>query len=252
MKLEKMIYEKKEMLSIITIDNAERMNALTKDVLESFDIVFREIQEDDNVRVAILTGIGNKAFCSGADITTFGELTRKMMQTSMSLFEKIERLSKPLIAAVNGVAYGAGFEITLACDLVVASKEARFGLPEAKVGVAPFFGMIRLHQEVGRHRAKEIMMTRDSLTAMEAYHMGLVNRVVEAEKVMESAVEMAETIISKAPLSIQLIKSAINKDTGGRDLTYALEAASYLTLTEDVKEGMDSFFQKRKPVFKGR
>ena len=252
MKLKQMLYEKREKLGIIIINNADRMNCLSEDVLWSFGVVLEEIERDSDVLCVILTGAGNKAFCCGADITTFQQLSRKQMKTSISLFQGIEQLSKPVIAAVNGYAYGAGFEITLASDIVVASREAKFRFPEANLGVAPFFGIIRLHQEVGRHRAKEIMMSGDSLTADEAFRVGLANRVVDASEVMEVALEIGKNIVAKAPLSVQLIKSGINRETGGADFVYAVEAASYLVLTEDVKEGMRSFFEKRSPVFRGR
>jgi enoyl-CoA hydratase len=160
-------------------------------------------------------------------------------------------LSKPIIAAVNGLALGGGTEILLACDIVVASEKARFGLPESGVGVAPLWGIIRLANVVGSHKAKELMMTGDMISAEEALRIGLVNKVVPHEKVLKVAEEIAGKILLKAPLAIDLIKSSINRGFLSEGASFTINSNKFFFQTEDLKEGVNAFLKKRKPIFHG-
>jgi enoyl-CoA hydratase len=167
------------------------------------------------------------------------------------MFTELEELSKPVIAAVNGMALGGGTEILLSCDIIVASDKARFGLPESGIGVAPLWGIIRLANVVGNHKAKELMMTGDIISAEEAMRIGLVNKVVPQEEVLQAAEEIARKIISKAPLAVDVIKSSVNRGILTEGASFTINANKLFFKTEDMKEGVDAFLKKRKPNFRG-
>lgn len=253
--MEKVKYREQNGIAYITINNPQKMNILDFDVYNGLLSAFRAIEDNDQVGVVILTGEGDNAFICGQDINTFQvsnlKDAKKFLQFCLSMFTELESLSKPVIAAVNGLALGGGTEILLACDMVVASEKARFGLPESGIGVAPIFGIIRLANVVGVRKAKELMMTGDSITADEALNMGLVNKVVPHEKVLEAAEEIARKILSRAPLAIELIKSAIDRGTLTEGAAFTLMANKVFFKTEDMKEGVDAFLKKRKPIFRG-
>jgi len=252
---EKVKYREQNGIAYITINNPKKMNILDMDVYNGLFSAFRAIEDNDQVRVVILTGEGDKAFICGQDINTFQVANlreaKRFFRFCLKMFIELESLTKPVIAAVNGSALGGGAEILLACDMVVASEKARFGFPESGIGVTPLWGIIRLANVVGDHRAKELMMTGDIISAKEALEIGLVNKVVPHEKVIETAEEMAFKILAKAPLAIDLIKSSINK----KMLTEGAALTTYGNIlffqTEDLKEGVDAFLKKRKPVFRG-
>lgn len=255
MTTQKIKYAEHNGIAYVTINNPEKMNCLDFDVYEGLFSAFRAIEDNDEVKVAILTGEGDKAFVCGQDINTFKMYpppeAKKFLRNVMKMFIDLESLSKPVIAAVNGMALGGGTEIVLACDIVVASESARFGLPEAGIGVVPIWGVIRLANAIGRYKAKELMMTGDIISAEEAKEIGLVNRVVPHEKVIEAAEEIARKIISKAPLAIDLIKSSINRDMLPEGVAFTNQGNMYFFQTEDLKEGVDAFLNKRKPHFRG-
>jgi enoyl-CoA hydratase len=252
---EKVKYEVKEGIAYITINNPQKMNILDLDVYDGLISAFESIENDDQVRVAILTGEGDKAFICGQDISTFKisnlRDAKKLLRLVVKLMNGLESLCKPVIAAVNGLALGGGTEVTLACDMVVASEKARFGLPESGIGVVPLWGVIRLANAVGRNKAKELMMTGDIISAKEAMEIGLVNKVVPHEALMEVAEEMARKIISKAPLAIELIKSIGNRMILSEGTAFSFNSNLLFFQTEDLKEGIDAFFHKRKPIFRG-
>jgi enoyl-CoA hydratase len=253
---EKVKYSEQNGIAYVTINNPKKMNALDFEVYDGLYSAFRTIEDNDEVKTAILTGEGDKAFVCGQDINTFKMYpppeAKKFLRTVLHMFMDLESLSKPVIAAVNGLALGGGTEIILACDIVVASENARFGLPEAGVGVVPIWGVIRLAHAVGRYKAKELMMTGEIISAEEANRIGLVNKVVPPGKVLEAAEEIARKIMSKAPLAIDLIKSSINRDVLPEGTAFTNQTNKYFFETEDLKEGVDAFLNKRKPKFRGR
>lgn len=250
--------EKKEHIAKITINRPQQLNALNVDLLKELECAVYEIKQDQTIYVLIITGAGEKAFVAGADITYMKDMTPQMAIEFASLGQRIlnslENLSIPVIAAVNGFALGGGCELALACDIIIASKNAKFGQPEVNLGVIPGFGGTqRLPRIVSKNKAKELIFTGDLLTAEEAKEIGLVNKVVEPEKLIEETINVANKIISKGQIAVRYAKRAIN---------YGIEAGLYpglelektlfgnLFVTEDQKEGMSAFVEKRNPKFK--
>jgi enoyl-CoA hydratase len=252
----KVIYEVRDGIGYITINNPQKMNSMDEESSEELLSTLQSAEENDAVKVIILTGEGDRAFMCGQDISGFQipdlQAGNKLGRKILFLLGSIESLRKPVIAAVNGLALGGGTELTLSCDIVVASENARFGLPESGVGVIPIWGIIRLAGVVGRHKAKELMMTGEIISAKEALAIGLANRVVPHDKLMETAEEIARKIISKAPLSIQLIKSSVNRELLPDGEAVAIDANLIAIRSEDLKEGVDAFLNKRKPLFRGK
>ena len=255
MTVQKVKYEERDGIAYVTVNNPKKMNALDFEVYDGLYSAFRNIEDNDEIKTAILTGEGDKAFVCGQDINTFKMYpppeAKRFLRRVLNMFIDLESLGKPVIAAVNGLALGGGTEMVLACDIVVASENARFGLPEAGVGVVPIWGVIRLANAVGRYKAKELMMTGDIISAEEANRIGLVNKVVSHEKLLDAAEEIAGKIMSKAPLAIDLIKSSINRDMLPEGAAFTTQANMYFFQTEDLKEGMEAFLHKRKPQFRG-
>jgi enoyl-CoA hydratase len=215
---------------------------------------------DPAVRVVILTGAG-RAFCAGADIKEICEIRSPMeahlfVTSVQRVFNKIERLDKPVIAAVSGLALGGGCELALACDLRIAAENATFGQPEIKIGVIPGAGGTqRLPRLVGLGRAKELLFTGDTIDAQEAYRIGLINKVVPVEALMSETKKMALKLTKQPPLALKTTKTVVNEGINMNiQSALALEARGFEILfsTEDQKEGMKAFVEKRKPIFKGK
>jgi len=255
MKFGQVSYEKKEGIVILTLDNEAQLNALSPGIRQGLFQSLEKVDKDDEVAVVILTGAG-KAFCAGADITGL-----KVDAVSMKRFLKKELLdaigigekfTKPIIAAVNGLCLGGGVELAISCDMIIASDKARFGLPEVKIGLLPGFAIIRLHQLVGRAKAKELIMTGENISAEEALRINLVNKVVPHDKLMEEAEALAKKILVNPRLAVQFAKAAVNRELGGEEIAYVVDAMPYLLSTEDAREGISAFIEKRKPEFKGR
>lgn len=253
------VVEKKESVAKITINRPEVLNALNTETLLELSKAFDELNEDKKVKVVILTGAG-KAFIAGADIKQMKDMTsleaKTFAETGHNLLRKIEESRLVVIAAVNGYALGGGCEVMMACDIVVAAKNAKIGQPEINLGIHPGFGGTqRLPRLVGRLKAKEILLTGDSLSAEEAHRIGLVNRVVEDEKLMEEVERLANQIAGKSGVQTAFIKTLVNKGLEV-DLQTAcsLEISYFATSfsTKDQKEGMTAFLEKRKPVFRGK
>ena len=235
----KLIVEKQDNICTVKINNPEALNALNSTILKELDAAFSAIGEDDSVDVVILTGEGR----------AFGEL-------GAAVFRKIELLNKVVIAGVNGFALGGGCELAMACDIRIASVKAKFGQPEVGLGITPgFSGTQRLPRIVGLGKAKELIYTADVIVAEEAYRIGLVNKVVEPEALMDECMAMAKKIAAKAPLAVRYAKEAINRgvetdiDTG---ISIESDLFGLCFSTEDQKEGMQAFLGKRGAEFKKR
>jgi enoyl-CoA hydratase/3-hydroxyacyl-CoA dehydrogenase len=250
---------KENFLGYIYMNRPEALNALNSKVLKDLEEAVDQFKNDDEVRALILTGSGN-AFVAGADIKEMMAQTLEESRTytkyGQEVFSKIQQLGKPVIAAVNGFALGGGCELALACDIIIASEHAKFGLPEVGLGIHPGFGGTqRLPRLIGKARAKELIFTGNHYSAQEALDMGLVNKVVPTAELLTEAKNMAKTIAYKGPIAVQLAKDAINRgmETAINDgLTIELDNISKAFQTEDKVEGMDAFVKKRKPDFKGK
>jgi len=250
----KVLFEKKEGVAIITLNEPDKMNGLSEPLVRELLDMFDAVEKDDEIRVAILTGQG-KIFSAGGDISIFDRGLAggyKYINFVLNAFVRIEKVLKPVIAAVNGYALGGGTELTLASDIVMASEKAIFGLPEVGIGIMPGYAVLRLPEVVGRTRAKELIMSGRQIDAREAENMGIVNHVVADDKLMDEAFKKAGQLIEKAPLSLTLAKTTVNRAIGGEDITAAINATSMFFGLEDIKEGQSSFFEKRKPEFKGK
>jgi len=255
-----LILEKNEAVAILTINRPKALNALNADTLTELSTVLDELGRDSSVKVVILTGSGAKAFVAGADIAQMKELNplegRRFAELGHSAFRKIELLSQPVIAAINGFALGGGCELAMACDIRLASETAKFGQPEVTLGLtAGFGGTQRLPRLVGKGVASELLFTGDIIDAQEAYRVGLVNHVYPLDTLMEEALKLANRIAGRAPAAVQLSKSAIQRGINmDLDSAQAYEAGVFgLTFsTQDQTEGCSAFLERRKPVFEGR
>lgn len=253
------IFEKKDKIGMIKLNRPKALNALNSQTLKELYEIIDNVAEDEGIRVIIITGEG-KAFVAGADISEMRGLTaiegKKFGLLGNEVFRKLEKVNKPVIAAVNGFALGGGCELAMACDIRIASHKAKFAQPEAGLGITPGFGGTqRLARIVGEGRAKELIYTCSMIDAEEAYRIGLVNKVVEPEMLLDEAIGMAEKIIANAPIAVSQCKSAIN--TGAQmdldsALAYEAEAFGMCFSTEDQKEGMTAFLEKREKTFKNR
>ncbi len=251
--------EKKNGIGIITMNRPQVLNALDKETIEELTIAVHELEHDRSIHVAILTGKEN-AFIAGADIKQMQAMNplqaKEFATLGHSLLSSIERSRLPYIAAINGYALGGGCEVMMACDCILAATTAKIGQPEINLGIHPGFGGTqRLPRLVGLTKAKELLLTGDSIDAAEAHRIGLVNKVVELEKLLEEAEKLAQKIITKSGVQTSFIKELVN--TGANiDLpsACALEIASFSASfsTDDQKEGMSAFLEKRKPQFKGK
>lgn len=255
-----LLVEKQDGIAFITINRPAALNALNETTICELNKVTEEIEKDSAVFAVILTGSGEKAFVAGADITELRQVTalqaREFSKYGQSVFNRIENLPKPVIAAVNGYALGGGCELALSCDIRIASEKARFGQPEVLLGVTPgYAGTQRLPRLIGKGRAKELLFTGEQIDAAEAYRIGLVNKVVPHDQLIKAAKEMALKIMSRAQIAVRLNKAAINE---GLDMdfesgqAYEAEVFGLCFATEDQKEGMTAFVEKRKANFIGR
>ncbi|BAF58696.1 MAG: crotonase [Pelotomaculum sp.] len=246
-------------IAVVTINRPKSLNALSVEVLEQLGQVIKDIEKDDKVRAVIITGSGSKAFVAGADIAAMVNMTAKEARDysifAHKVFESIEQLPKPVIAAVNGYALGGGNELAMACDIRVASSTANFGQPEITLGIIPGFGGTqRLSRLVGKGKAMELILTGKMIDAKTAESIGLVNVVVPPEKLMETAKEIAQKIINFSPLAISFAKEAVNRGiemTLEQGCKYEIELWTDCFTTEDQDIGMTAFLNKQKPTFKG-
>lgn len=255
------VYEKKEQISWITFNRPEEMNSLSKKMVDELLTVLEEVEQDDSVRVVVLTGEG-KAFCAGADLKELlGDLGKEpdgekdILDYAGSLFTKLNYLSKPLIAALNGTTLAGGLEVAMTADIVMASEKAQIGDAHANFGVLPGGGgAVRLPRMIGINRAKHLLFTGDFITAQEMKEYGFVHEVVKSEELVEATQKLANKISEKSPLVLKQMKSLV-RDGLEQPLDIALKqellSLKNHTGSYDFKEGLSAFSAKRKPDFKG-
>jgi enoyl-CoA hydratase len=259
MSYETITLERRGAVAVLTINRPDKLNALNKQVHAEAVAALDELRRDESVRVLVLTGAGEKAFVAGADIREFADqtpITQREMFQERTLFNSIDQFPKPVIAMINGYCLGGGNEIALACDLRIASENARFAQPEIDLGIiCGGGGTQRLARLVGEGRAMEIILTGEMIDAATAERIGLVNHVYPADQLEAETMKLAEKIASKAPIALQLSKEAVkfasrsNLDEG---LRREVDLFAICFSTEDKREGVAAFLEKRKPVFTGK
>lgn len=246
-------------VTTITVNRPDKLNALNAATISELSTALDAAYTDTDTRVIIMTGTGEKAFVAGADITQFATLNvsegAQLAQAGQEMvFDKIENMTKPVIAAVNGFALGGGCELAMACHMRVASDNAKFGQPEVKLGLIPGYGGTqRLTKLVGKGKAIELLCTADMINAQEALMLGLVNHVTTAAELMPKCLEIAHKIITQAPLAVGACITCANAATDNPAVGYKLEIEEFGKCfgTSDMKEGVGAFLEKRKAVFKG-
>jgi enoyl-CoA hydratase len=260
MAYENLLYEKRDRIGFITFNRPKVLNALNHKTMEELRDILLSAREDQDVRVLILTGAGEKSFVAGADISELAVQTpvdgKETAAFGQSVLNLLETLGKPTIAAVNGFALGGGCEAALACSMRLASKAARFGQPEVKLGIMPGYGgSQRLSRLCGKGIANELCLTGEMISADEAFRIGLVNHVYEPAELLPAAEALAKKIIANAPLSVKFTLEAVQR---GTDMPLAegqyLETALFglCAATEDMREGTRAFLEKRPAQFKGK
>jgi enoyl-CoA hydratase len=262
-----LIYEKaasflmpeEENIAIITLNRPDALNALSKGLLTELGNLLEEIRKDNKIRSVIITG-GGRAFSAGADLGEAGSGDEADMKARMELgqkvFDKIETFDKPVIAAINGYALGGGLEMAAACDMRIASENARFGNPEVNIGLIPSWGgCVRIPKLIGKAKAAQIILTGERIDAKEAEKIGLVNKVVSPDELQSTATYLAGQLATKAPIAIRLAKDILSKameismEEGNKMM---IEGGITCAKSEDIIEGISAFFEKRTPKFEGK
>ena len=259
MSQEDLTFRKEGNVSYITIHREESLNALNGSILMKLDQIFSDLEYEDEVLVVVITGAGRKAFVAGADVREIkeaGDKRTELISKGQEIFSKIRNSSKVVIAAVNGFALGGGCELALACDIRIASENARFGFPEVKLGLMPGYGGTQLLPRLtGIGRAKYIIFSGEMFTAVEAYQFGLVDKVVSSDTLIEEVNGLAKRIAANGPFAVKACKRAINH--GNQlllDDALRLELQEYnkVAHSKDAEEGIAAFLEKRRPSFKGK
>ncbi len=243
----------------ITINRSDKLNALNKTVFDELDSAVDEVNNNAEIKSAIITGAGAKAFVAGADITEFAALTvdeaKELSKRGQDVFFKIENAAKPIIACVNGFALGGGCELAMSCHFRIAADNAKFGQPEVNLGLIPGYGGTqRLTQLIGKGRALELLMSGNMIDANTALQYGLVNYVVPQQELLGKAKSILETINSKAPIAVAKCIASANAVFDNTKNGYEVEVNCFGECfgTDDMKEGSAAFLEKRKPFFKGK
>lgn len=256
------ILEKRDGVAKITLNRPQVLNAINGEMISELSTVLKDIREDETIKVVVITGAGEQAFSVGADISMLKEIrgpaeVRPLIRTAVDeVVQAVANLEKPVITSVNALALGGGCELAMACDIVIAAENARFGQPEINLGVLPGWGgMSRLAQIVGIHKAKELVFTGDMISARDAERLGLVNKAVPLDKLEATVNEIVNKLLNKSPIALKLAKEAINRGINidiSTALSRDIETFCLCFNTEDAKEGITAFLEKRKPVFKGK
>jgi enoyl-CoA hydratase len=258
--LQNLLLDRADGIAVLTVNRPKVLNALNLETLDELRRVVLALKYDASVRSVVLTGAGEKAFVAGADINELAVQTptggRDHAMAGQHVFDLIEQMGKPVIAAINGYALGGGCELAMSCTLRVAAATARLGQPEINLGIIPgYAGTQRLTRLIGRGRALEMLLTGDAVTADEAYRLGLVNRVVAPAELMTETRTLAAALAAKAPVAVRYIIDAVNR---GQQMSFAEAQAYEATLfglvasTDDMREGTRAFLDKRKAEFKGK
>jgi enoyl-CoA hydratase len=252
-------YTKEGKVAIFRINRPKAMGALSVEGLQNFQDALIDFRDDDALWVGIVTGTGSKVFCAGADVKELlahvSETKHTKWRRSANIMRGLD-LWKPMIAACNGLTLGAGLELSLACDIMIASENAEFGLPEVKLGLIPGAGgTTRLPKTIPKRIAAEMLFTGETISAQEAYRVGLINKIVPLDQLMEEALKLAHTICKNAPLAVRYAKELMFRGTGLSNeemLRLEDDIDSIVLSTEDFSEGVTAFVEKRIPNYKGR
>ncbi len=252
-------YEKQEQVATIVLNRPESLNALNTALLTELRTALEYAEADTAVRVLVITGAGDKAFCAGVDVAEIVEKSpeeaRAFSQWVQAIFTIIEELKKPVIAKINGFCLGGGLELAMACDFRIASDTSRFGLPEVNLAIIPGGGGTqRIPRLIGKTKALELLMTGSPIDAAEAFRLTLVNEIVPADNLEKKVDEFVQKLLEKSPVTLGILKAAANKGLEmnlEQALRYEAECFEVAVKTADAQEGLTAFVEKRKPEFKG-
>lgn len=244
-------------VAVLTIDRADKHNAMSVAFFRNLPLVLDDLDADDRVRCVVLTGAGDRAFSAGGDIATFAEMHdasayRRRLRIVYDAFHAVERAETPVVGAVNGVAFGGGTELAMACDLVLASDRARFAFREPTVGLMPGYGVIRGPAVIGPQWTRYLALSAEPIDGATAERIGLALRCVPHDTLMDEALALAEGIAARAPMAVRLGKQFINRTQMAPGQPESIEATSLLFTTADHKEGVQAFLDKREPRFRGQ
>jgi enoyl-CoA hydratase len=259
MSYENIIFKVEDSIATVTFNRPKALNALNSELINEFSNAIDQVALNEDIRVLILTGAGDKSFIAGADVKELATLNplqaRHFSETTHKILFQLEQLPIPVIAAVNGFALGGGSEVALCCDFIYASENAKFGLPEIKLGIIPGFGGTqRLSRLVGVNMAKELIFTGNMISAKEAKEIGMVNKIFPGQSLMEEVINTAKSIVSKGKVSMRAAKHAISS---GLDVDLSsgckieIDSFALCMSSKDAKEGTTAFIEKRDAVFKG-
>jgi enoyl-CoA hydratase len=244
-------------VAVVTIDREAKRNAMSVTFFRELPRLMDDLSADERVRAAVITGAGDEAFSAGGDLTGFAELDgttahRRQLRLVYDAFHAVERADVAVVAAVNGIAYGGGTELVLACDVAIASDRARFAFREPTVGLMPGYGVVRGPDVIGHAWTRYLALTAEVVDADEAQRIGLVVRTVPHERLLDEALRVAGLIAAQAPLAVQVAKSFVNRDLQAPGLAASIEATALLFATDDHREGLAAFAERRPPRFQGR
>lgn len=259
MNYENISYELEDGVGVLTVNRPKVLNSLNPQTLDEIYDLAKSLQDDESLRVLVVTGSGEKAFVAGADISEFPKMNplqaRVFSEKGHRAFAALSSLAVPVIACVNGFALGGGCELALCCDFIYATEKAKFGQPEINLGIIPGFGgSQRLIRYIGKAKTKELCMTGDQITAEEAKELGLVAKIFPAEELWEETMKVAKSLAQKGRVALKAIKETIDKGSDvdlSTGCTLEERAFAMVFASEDAKEGTNAFMEKRKPDFKG-